>query len=178
MAINEIEATLEDGKVIITNQEDATALLEGGYGSINEERDIFVFSPCEALYLLTQNRLKIVNKETGENLNFQSLLSILRPVELELWTKYLIYRDLRSRGYVVREGFGLGVDFRLYSRGTYGEKAAKFLVYAICEGTPTPIKKLQKILFTAQNMKKQLIVAVMDRRGEIVYYSLTQLSLF
>ena len=27
---------------------------------------------------------------------------------------FLVYRDLRSKGYVAKEGFGFGNDFRVY----------------------------------------------------------------
>ena len=84
---------------------------------------------------------------------------------------------MRSRGYVVREGVGWGISFRVYERGAYGERAAKYMILAICEGAPLPVEKLEEVLRLAQNNKKELIVAVMDRRGEIVYYSLAQLNL-
>jgi tRNA-intron endonuclease len=173
MATEEAEAVLEGGKVVIPSLEDADPLLQGGYGSAREDGSGSVLSPLEALYLHAEGRLKVRDGETGEELDFQSLLAKFRIVEDEVWIKYLIYRDLRSRGYVVRESMEMGVDFRLYDRGTYGEKSAKYVVYAIYEGTSTPIQKLKEALSIAQNMEKQLIVAVMDRRGETVYYSLS-----
>jgi len=176
MAMTQVKAILEEGKVIIPSSEDAEPLLQGGYGIADEGGGGLILSPWEALYLLAEDRIKVCDGTTGEELSFQFLLNRFRLADEEVWTKYLIYRDLRSRGYVVREGMGLGLDFRLYDRGTYGDKAAKYIVYAICEGTPTPIQILQESLAIAQNMKKQLIVAVMDRRGEIVYYSLAKFN--
>jgi tRNA-intron endonuclease len=173
-----VNATFGEKRVLIPSGEDAEPLLQGGYGYRRENKEGSVLSPWEALYLLAENRLIIYDGETRIELDFQSLLSRFRAFDENVWSKYLIYRDLRSRGYVVRDGVGLGVDFRLYARGTYGEKAAKYIVYAICEGTPMLIKQIQQTLFIAQNMKKQLIIAVMDRRGEIVYYSLSQFNLF
>ena len=35
-----------------------------------------------------------------------------------------LFRDLKTRGYVVKDGFGFGSDFRVYERGDYGEKGA------------------------------------------------------
>jgi tRNA-intron lyase len=149
-----ITAGFLDGQVAISDPATAQSLLDAGYGSAND------------------NRLQIQDCQSQQPMTFQTLLTQYRKEDEEVWTKYLIYRDLRSRGYVVRDGFGLGVDFRLYARGTYGQKAAKYLVYTLCEGTPMATKKLRDIHLIAQNMKKQLIIAVMDRRGEIVYYSL------
>ncbi len=172
MDMLEVKGILEEGAVLIQSLEDAEPLLQGGYGTRRDEGEGSVLAPWEALYLLVENRLKVFDVATGEDLDFQFLLNKFRGVDPEIWTRYLIYRDLRKRGYVVRDGMGLGIDFRLYARGTYGEKAAKYIVYAVCEGTPIPVQKLQEALHVALNVKKRLIVAVMDRRGEIVYYSL------
>lgn len=167
-----ITAGFLDGQVAISDPATAQSLLEAGYGSANDNGKGSTLSPWEALYLLAEDRLQIQDCQSQQPMTFQTLLTQYRKEDEEVWTKYLIYRDLRSRGYVVRDGFGLGVDFRLYARGTYGQKAAKYLVYTLCEGTPMATKKLRDIHLIAQNMKKQLIIAVMDRRGEIVYYSL------
>ncbi len=163
---------LDSGGVTISRLEDADPLLQGGYGTRSEAGDGALLAPWEALYLLAEDRLHVSDAATGDALTFQTVLSRFREDDPEVWTRYLIYRDLRKRGYVVRDGMGLGIDFRLYARGTYGEKAAKYIVYAVCEGTPIPVQKLQEALTISLNMKKRLIVAVMDRRGEIVYYSL------
>lgn len=172
MEVMEVTGVFEAGKVLIQSPDDAAPLLQGGYGTPRDDGEGSVLLPWEALYLLAEHRLKVQDAETGEDLVFHLLLGTFRTIDPDVWTKYLIYRDLRKRGYVVRDGVGLGIDFRLYARGTYGEKAAKYLVYAVCEGTPISVQAIQDVLFIALNMKKKVIVAVMDRRGEIVYYSL------
>lgn len=177
MAAKEIEGVFKDNKVFVCLQEDADLLLENGYGIACEKEGGSVLASYETLYLLSEGRIRVTDTETGKVLNPKSLLEKLRLTDSEAWTKYLIYRDLRSRGYVVREGVGWGINFRVYERGVYGEKAAKFMVFAICEGAPIPAKRLNEALTMAQNMKKEIIVAVMDRRGEIVYYALSQLNL-
>jgi tRNA-intron endonuclease len=77
----------------------------------------------------------------------------------------------------VREGFGFGVDFRVYERGEYNKGAAKYLVLSIQEGKPISMEKLTHILLRSQSLKKELVLASMNRRGEIVYYSVSQLTL-
>jgi tRNA-intron endonuclease len=77
----------------------------------------------------------------------------------------------------VKEGLGWGVDFRVYERGKYHTKAAKYIVFALCEGDPIQATKLRVILRSVHSVKKKMIVAVLDRRSEIVYYALSQLNL-
>jgi tRNA-intron endonuclease len=92
------------------------------------------------------------------------------------WVNYLVYRDLRSRGYVVREGFGAGTEFRVYERGAYGKDSASYMVLGTQEGKPLGIDNLADVLAQCQSQKKELVLAVMNRRGEIVYYSVSQLT--
>lgn len=108
--------------------------------------------------------------------SFEELLEKARSFNEDAWVKYLIYRDLRSRGYFVREGFGFGVDFRVYNRGEYGKSTAAYLILGIREGQPILVEELARILARVQSLKKSLILSVISRRGEIVYYSLSRLS--
>lgn len=78
---------------------------------------------------------------------------------------------------MVREGFGLGIDFRVYERGEYGKETAKYLIFGIQEGQPVSVEDLARALRYVQSLKKRLVLAVINRRGEIVYYSISQLTL-
>jgi tRNA-intron endonuclease len=77
---------------------------------------------------------------------------------------------------VAREGFGGAVDFRVYDRGGYGKDTAPYLVLSTQEGKPLGINDLAEALQQCQSQKKELVLAVMNRRGEIVYYSVSQLT--
>jgi tRNA-intron endonuclease len=112
----------------------------------------------------------------GKKVNFQRLLQFYESADENAWAKYLTYRDLRSRGYVIREGFGLGVDFRVYERGEYGKDTAKYLILSMQEGKPISLEDLTNALKQCQSLKKELILVVMNRRGETVYYSVSQLT--
>lgn len=169
-----IEAFLRDDGVLVESKEDSEKLSSRGYGVLRNEGLLLAF--YEAMYLYSRGLLKVTNRRTGEPVGFQDLLERYKTIEKNAWVKYLIYRDLRSRGYVVREGFGLGVDFRLYERGEYSKDSADYLVYGIYEGMTLSIEDLTQIMLRAQNLKKSLILAVINRRGEIVYYSLSRLN--
>jgi len=49
-------------------------------------------------------------------------------------------------------------------------------VLGIREGQPIVVEELARILTRVQSLKKSLILSVINRRGEIVYYSLSRLS--
>jgi tRNA-intron endonuclease len=164
---------LADKGVLVIEQSNIDALSSRGYGTL--ENNVFTLTFYEALYLLDKGMLEI-KAEKGKAPDFQSILQCYEAQNENAWVNYLVYRDLRSRGYVVREGFGGGIDFRIYERGAYGKDTAPYLVLSTQEGKPLPINDLAGALQQCQSQKKELTLAVMNRRGEIVYYSVSQLA--
>jgi len=159
--------------VKILEQSSVDALSSRGYGT--KEKNFLLLAFYEALYLLDKKILQ-VSSEKSNDLNFQDLLRFYEKINDNAWVNYLIYRDLRSRGYVVRGGFGVGIDFRIYERGSYGKNVASTLILSIQEGRPLDIEYLTSVMKQCQSQKKALVLAVMNRRGEIVYYSVSQLT--
>jgi tRNA-intron endonuclease len=169
-----IKGLLSEKGVKIPKKQNMDELSTRGYGTPEDDGLLLTF--YEALYLLDKGILE-VEEEKGRKADFQRLLQCFEDVDKSAWPMYLAYRDLRSRGYVVREGFGLGVDFRVYERGDYGKDTAKYLILSIQEGKPISLEDLAKALQQCQSLKKELVLAVMNRRGEVVYYSVSKLVL-
>ena len=159
--------------VKIPKKQDADELASRGYGT--REEDEFFLTFCESMYLMDKAVLEVEDKKGGKT-DFQTILQHYESVDENAWAEYLVYRDLRSRGYVVREGFGTGVDFQVYERGEYSKDTAKYLILTIQEGKPVSLENLSNTLQQCQSLKKELILAAMNRRGEIVYYSVSQLT--
>jgi tRNA-intron endonuclease len=169
-----VEASLREHDVLVSSPEGIEGLSSRGYGVSENGKLTLTF--YEALFLLSKGVIE-VEEETGEKVGFENLLKRFQSADENAWVRYLIYRDLRSRGYVAREGFGLGIDFRVYERGEYGKETARYLIFGIQEGQPVSVEELARALGYVQSLKKKLVLAVINRRGEIVYYSLSQLTL-
>jgi tRNA-intron endonuclease len=170
-----VAVSLKETEVTVSSPEAVEEFSSKGYGVIEHGKLRLTF--CEVLFLLGKGAIELKDEKTKEKLVFEVLLKRFQSVDKDAWVRYLIYRDLRSRGYVAREGFGLGIDFRLYERGDYGKGTAKHLIFGIQEGQPITIEKLARTQRYVQNLKKNLVLAVINRRGEIVYYSLSELNL-
>jgi tRNA-intron endonuclease len=156
-------------KIVDTRSQDQ--LRNKGFG--DKEDDEYLLQTYEALYLLYLNKLVITN---GSIDNFGSLLKHVLKYDKEIVTRFLVYRDLRSRGYVVKEGFGFGVDFRVYERGEYEKKRAKYVVFCINEGINVKVGEVSKHVREIETMGKNAIAAVVERRGEVIYYKLTNMK--
>ena len=169
--VRPFRAVLEGGGVKVTERDRYGELESSGYGT-KEGEDLFL-RDYEALYLLYAKKLDVEAKG-GEKVPFERLSELAQQKAQDSWTKIVIYRDLRSRGYIVREGFGFGTDLRVYERGDYPKKAAKYVVFALDEGIEKGMGDLQKSVREMAKMGKEAIIAVIERRGEVIYYKVSR----
>ena len=167
-----IQGVLIKNQTIILDPDIQHGLEQKGYGEM--EKNKLLLKSFESLYLLYTNRLTIFKGK--KNINFDLLLQICKKQDENILTKFLVYRDLRTRGYTVKDGFGFGSDFRVYGKGDFGEKGAKFLVFGLNEGKQEKIGTLQKKIEEITKMGKEPIIAVIERRGEIIYYKISRIN--
>ena len=167
-----ISAKLIDEKIIVINPKMQNILTERGFGE--PEKDTLVLDSFEALYLLYNNKLEL--KKVNKTIIFDELIQQYIQKNDDILTRFLLYRDLRTKGYVVKDGFGFGSDFRVYERGNYGLKDAKFIIFAFNEGTQQKLGKLYKNIEEITKMGKEPIIAVIERRGEIIYYKINKMN--
>ena len=167
-----ISAKLINEKIIVINPKMQNILTERGFGE--PEKDTLVLDSFEALYLLYNNKLEL--KKVNKTIIFDELIQQYIQKNDDILTRFLLYRDLRTKGYVVKDGFGFGSDFRVYERGNYGLKDAKFIIFAFNEGTQQKLGKLYKNIEEITKMGKEPIIAVIERRGEIIYYKINKMN--
>lgn len=160
---------LEGNNMTAEPTELSIAYLGRGYGEKDEETGKIIFHPCEGLYLLEKQRIEVVTGR-DESVNFNQLLKTLEKSNPNIWTDYVVFRDLRKRGYVVKEGFGPDFRFRVFDRGSYETDTAKFLVMSVVEGKNIEVDTLRHLLAVSRGLKKKLVLSVVDRRNEVVYY--------
>jgi tRNA-intron endonuclease len=161
------EGHLTRFRVRISDEGVAGELTKKGYG--DREGSAFSLRMYEALHLLRLGWLSVKDSKSV-SLTFDELARRSLSEDPLAWTKFLVYRDLRSRGYVAREGYGLSADLRIYPRGEYGKNPAKYVVIPINEGGDVKVSRLQKVIDAVYRMGKEPIVAVVERRGEAIYY--------
>ncbi len=150
----------------LVKPEDANLLESKGFG-VREKEDFFL-RDYEVLYLLYSGKLSLIKNK--RKMDFTEYVNYSLTRDGNAWTRFLIFRDLRSRGYVVREGFGFPIDFRVYERGDYGNKAAKYIVFGLNEGRTMTVAELKKNVDQMSTMGKEAVIAVVERRGEVIYY--------
>ncbi len=158
-------------KFVVEEQKQQDQLRNRGFGE--KEDGEYVLKPYEALYLCYTKKLTVKDQDI---LSFEDLGRIVVKRDRNILTKFMIYRDLRSRGYIPKEGFGFGVDFRVYERGEYEKKAARYVIFGISEGTKIKSMRLAQTIDQIEKMGKEAVVAVIERRGEVIYYKMSKVK--
>lgn len=132
------------------------------------ENDILELSLIEAFYLLENNRLNVF--EHDKKLSIDELRNVLK--RKELYGKYVVFRDLKTRGYIIKTGFKYGSDFRLYERGkSPGSGHARYLVKIIFEDYNMGILNFASYVRVAHGVNKSLLIAIVDEELDITYYT-------
>jgi tRNA-intron endonuclease len=120
-------------------------------------------SPQEALYLLHRQKIDI------PDYTFDTLFSEFCD-QPDFMRSFLVYRDLRERGYVVQTG---PHDFRVFRRGEKpGTGESLYLVRVLSERDPIRFGKLIGEVVASRNMRKQYVLAVVDDEDELTYYEI------
>lgn len=159
------------GQVLVDEVRYQDELRTRGFGEKEDAR--YVLKSYEALFLLHTKRLILTGHR---DITFDTLFALLAKHDKNIMSKFLIYRDLRSRGYVAKEGFGFGNDFRVYERGEYEKKPARYVVFGINEGTNVTASSFYQSIQQIEKMGKEAVIAVIERRGEVIYYKASKMG--
>ncbi|UEC42572.1 MAG: tRNA-splicing endonuclease [Methanothrix sp.] len=123
-------------------------------------------SLVEAAYLLDRSRIAV--RLEGVDLDFRSFFEKATAIEAGFEFRYVVYKDLRERGYYVQPGV---TDFRVYPRGGKpGKTPAEFYVRVFSERQPVPLKDLVEPMKVTRQMRKRLMLAVVDEESDITFY--------
>jgi tRNA-intron endonuclease, archaea type len=157
-------------KIVVEESRFQDQLRNKGFG--DKEDSEYLLKPYEALYLVYTKRLILKGKRN--NLDFDSLIELILKHDKDILTKFLIYRDLRSRGYIAKEGFGFGVDFRVYEKGEFEKKPSKYIVFGLNEGINMKASNFSAAIEQIGKMGKEGVIAVVERRGGVIYYKVAK----
>jgi len=181
---SQIEGVIKGDKVFISDKEGIEDFYQTSYiGTLEKNtdgQDELILEPMEVLLLCERRRILLWedNDKNKEQYDFEKLLEYFTRFDEKLWHKYIIYMDLRKRGYIVRTGYGDGIEFRVFKRGAkFEEDSAKYLIYPVYEESPIELKDLDRISRVAMSSRKDLIVATVDRLSKPIYYSVKKFQI-
>lgn len=159
---------LKDDIVVIRDQKEGCQLYnKGNFGyplkGGGSELDLM-----EAVFLLECDRLEVLRD--GRPMTFVELFEHASTVCEGFDIKFLVYRDIRQRGFVVKSETG-GFDFAVFPRGTVMSNARPiYMVRAVSERTALDITDFAGEISRTEDKGKKLLYGVADEEGDLTYY--------
>ena len=168
---------MEEQSITITNPI-AQEIFENGYFGQWTSEDTLELEPEEILLLLDRGRVILSDSKTREVITSSEIVTHFSKNNMNFWSRYLVYKDLRNRGYVVQMGTQITAPFRIYPRGGKpGESVCKTVIFPLPEGEEINLDFLNQIVNQAKIDRKKLLLSVVDRIGDVTYYQASQLEL-
>ena len=164
-----IEAALGRQQVLTQNSNEARELYnQSRFGIIIDER--VKLSLLEGLYLMEAEKITIKDN-LGKKINMDLFVKRASKMEPRFWIKYLVYKDMRNRGYIVKTALKFGADFRVYDRGVKpGEDHARWVVYPVHESETLTWQEWAAKTRVAPSTRKRLLIGVVDEENDVSYW--------
>jgi len=89
------------------------------------------------------------------------------------WNKLDVYVDLRQRGKVVEDG----IDDRTLIIKDKGSGKYKAMIMIIDENEKINFKQILDKLYQSKSMDMELYISIVDKYGDITYYSLSEIKM-
>jgi tRNA-intron endonuclease len=165
-----VKALFTRERVVSENSDAARELHNASrFGTMKSDGRVEL-SLLEALYLTEKERMTVIDGH-GKDIPFDKLFSKSRRIEPNFQIRYYVFKDLRSRGYIVKTALKFGADFRVYDRGVKpGEDHAKWIVFPSSEGETFTWHDFAAKNRVAHSTKKKLLLAVVDDEGDVTYW--------
>lgn len=153
------------GNSLQSNSSEALSLAsKSSLGEIKQGK--VIYSIYEALYLVELRKAEILDNKL-KKISFNHLLKKADH------TLYVVFKDLRNKGNIVKEGMKFGADFRVYKPGERpGQAHAKYLLYATNSNNKLNLKDFCAKARIAHTTKKILLLAVVDSEEDVSYYEI------
>lgn len=158
----------DDATVRVADPSEAGTVYGRGYfGTLGD--DGLRLDRFESVYLLEMERLPVVDAE-GRPVEWPDLFRSAARTEPGFGVRYIVYRDLRQRGYVVRAS-PPPVTFAVLPRGGILHKTpARFWVEPYSERVPFDLARIFELAERAQGAKKTLLLALVDEESDLTFY--------
>jgi len=156
------------GESIYSNKKEAFSLhAQSRFGESKEGK--ILYSLFEALYLVEKAKMEVSEKK--KKLSFDKLLEKAKQQDSRILTKYIVFKDMRNRGYVVKTALKFGAEFRVYDKGTKpGQEHAKWILYPVRESDSLTWHDFSAKNRVAHSTKKNLLIGIVDDEEDCTFY--------
>jgi len=115
-------------------------------------------SLIEAQYLLEREEITIYDVKQNKFLTPEEFYTIAIKIHHKFEEKYIIYKDLRERGYIPRPGLKFGADYVVYRRGP-GLEHSLFMVHVLPHDAEITAVDMVRAGRLATSVRKKFVIA-------------------
>lgn len=154
------------GKTFISTDREAFQLyLKSFFG--DKKDNFIVYQPYEILYLLKRNKIKLTQK--NKKISFNKLIKSLNEKEIN---QYIVFENLRNKGYILKSGIKFGGDFIIYDKGKKPSlHHSDWIAIIFKRNKIINIKDLASKIRVATSTNKKLLLALIEE-NKIIYYEI------
>lgn len=164
---------LSGGQILVSKESEANSLYQKGHFGEMQSGGKLSLSLVEAMFLVEKGRLEV--KKGKKKVDFDALLKEAESFDPQIWLQYIVFSDLKSRGYTCKTGFKFGAHFRVYAQGDIpGKNHSIFLVHCLPEFYETTMTEVSRMVRLTHSVKKTLWLAIVDNEGDITYYEIVR----
>jgi tRNA-intron endonuclease, archaea type len=164
----QIIGNLVNDKIIIKKQKDSGKLYSRSHFGTLHNHNIVYLDLIEAVFLVGEKKL-IVYKDKKE-LDFKTLFLHASKHIAEFEIKYLIYKDLRSRGRALQLNSSKKYNLFSLKKKTKQHNEKTTLIYGFSERDLFSISKTIDLVHKSRQENTQIWYAIVDEEGDITYY--------
>jgi len=163
-----------NGENVSSNKKEAMSLYaQSRFGEKKDDK--IIYSIYESLYLLEKKKMEI--KEGKKKLKFENLMEIARKKDPNVKTKYIVFKNIRNRGFIVKTALKFGAEFRVYDRGIKpGQDHAKWVLFPVQENSQLTWHDFSAKNRVAHSTKKNLLIGIVDEEEDVTYYEIRWLK--
>ncbi len=160
---------LPDGTVRFADAAESSAIYARGYFGTLAPDGVLRLDRYEAVYLAEMARVD-VRATRGRRIPWSRIFRRAVGADPGFAVRYLVYRDLRQRGYIVRAG-PPPVAFAVLPRGgTLHKTPSRYWVETLSERAPFDLERIVELARTAHIARKVLWLGLVDEESDLTYY--------
>ena len=154
---------------VFSNSKEAFNLFESQrFGEKTGEKIFYTLQ--ETLYLVENKKMDVIDSKENK-ISERDLMKKFEKIDKKFKIKYLVFRDLRSKGLIVKTALKFGAEFRVYEKGkSIGEDHAKWILFPVSETNQLTWQEFSAKNRIAHSTNKKLLIAVVDEENEVSYY--------
>lgn len=164
-----IKATISSEKITSNSAEAQSLFSDKNFGERFGEK--IIYSLPEAFFLMKKGDLELFDLK-NKKLKSEEAEKKFEKIDKKFKDKYLVFKDLRSKGYILKSALKFGADFRVYEKNSSKEHS-KWICYVDSSNKNLTWQEFVAKNRIAHSIKKNLLIAIVDEEMDVSYFEVS-----